>query len=113
MEADAHHEAMEVAQAEAERLRDEAAADRRLAREALYVADIRLADAARQTGDSMQLAQLLDRQLPGPGEDDVRGFEWFVLNRLCRVTLDPTEDRLRAGRLRRVLARRPPHRRSR
>jgi len=54
-------------------------------REALYIADIRLADAARQVGDSMQLTQLLDRQVPGRGEEDVRGFEWFVLDRTGRV----------------------------
>jgi len=63
----------------------EAHAQQRRAREALYVADIRLADAARQAGDSMQLAQLLERQVPAPGENDVRGFEWFVLDRTGRV----------------------------
>jgi len=92
VEADAHHHAMECAQAEAEQLQAEAeqlqaeaATDHRRAREALYVADIRLADVAHQAGDTMQLGQLLDRQVPGLGEEDVRGFEWFVLDRTGRV----------------------------
>ena len=90
LEADAHHRAMEVAQAHAERLQADAAADHRRAREALYVAEMRLADSARQMGDSIQSTQLLDRQVPVPGEDDMRGFEWFVLDRMRRDNSDPT-----------------------
>ena len=91
IEADAHHAAMEVAQAQAEHLQTDAAADHRRAREALYVPDLRLADITRQTGDSLQFAQLLDRQIPGPGEADVRGFEWFVLDRMRRDGSTPLE----------------------
>jgi hypothetical protein len=97
LEAEARQQEAAAAQATAQRFqqetvraRSEALAQGQQARQSLYVGDIRLADTARQSGDSMQLAYLLDRQVPKPEEDDVRGFEWFVLDRL---------DRLRPARL--------------
>src|SRR5262249_7848382 len=42
----------------------------------LYVADIRLAKEAWDSGDLPRLAELLDRHRPADGEPDRRGFEW-------------------------------------
>jgi tRNA A-37 threonylcarbamoyl transferase component Bud32 len=89
IEADAHHREAEAAQdaagrlqREAEQARAEALTLRRQARESLYVSDIRLASAAWQTGNPIQMTELLDRHRPREDGVDVRGFEWFFLKRL-------------------------------
>jgi eukaryotic-like serine/threonine-protein kinase len=55
-----------------------------LAREArlgdlLYVADMRLAKEAWDSGDLLHLAEMLERHRPTDGEIDRRGFEWYWL----------------------------------
>jgi hypothetical protein len=63
----------------------------RLARRHLYAAEITLAQKAWETGDTARLVGLLDAHRPGPGVEDLRGFEWYYLWRLChrnRATLD-------------------------
>jgi eukaryotic-like serine/threonine-protein kinase len=63
---------------------------RALARRIRYAADVQLARAAWETDRVARLRELLDKYLPRPGEEDVRGFEWFHLWRLChgeRLTL--------------------------
>jgi WD40 repeat protein/serine/threonine protein kinase len=62
----------------------------RLARRHLYAAHMANAQRAWETGDTARLIELLDAQLPGPGQEDLRGFEWHYLWRLChrnRATL--------------------------
>jgi WD40 repeat protein/tRNA A-37 threonylcarbamoyl transferase component Bud32 len=50
----------------------------------LYAADMKLANQAWRDGDLRLLRQQLTRHLPGPGQEDLRGFEWHYLWRLCQ-----------------------------
>ncbi|MEX2141999.1 MAG: protein kinase [Pirellulales bacterium] len=60
-------------------------------RHRLYASDIRLAWRAWENADLAQTLALLERQAPPTsGQDDLRGFEWHYLWRLChseRLTL--------------------------
>lgn len=51
----------------------------------LYVADLAQADRLLRGHEVARARRLLDRYLPHPGEPDLRGFEWRLLDRLCRV----------------------------
>jgi eukaryotic-like serine/threonine-protein kinase len=57
----------------------------------LYAAHMNLAQQASESGDIAQALDLLERQRPGPDREDLRGFEWYYLWRLCyrghRLTL--------------------------
>jgi WD40 repeat protein/tRNA A-37 threonylcarbamoyl transferase component Bud32 len=44
-----------------------------------------LARLAYETGDITRVFELLDQQRPGPGESDLRCFEWYVLQRACHA----------------------------
>jgi len=55
------------------------------ARRMAYASDILLASRAWRDGDLRQFAALLDQQVPGPGEPDLRGFEWYYLRQLPRA----------------------------
>lgn len=68
-------------EAEAAAHRAEAIEQRRRARESAYAAAIYRAERAWQAGDSTEFSRLLDEQLPRADEPDVRGFEWFLLDR--------------------------------
>jgi eukaryotic-like serine/threonine-protein kinase len=65
----------------ADRKSDEATASARAARRSLYLAEIQLAERAWRQGLFGQLHELLDRQIPGPGQEDLRGLEWYYLRR--------------------------------
>lgn len=54
--------------------------------ELLYASDMRLAQDSFDKGRSGAARQLLDRHLPGPGQPDRRGFEWYYLD--CRIRPD-------------------------
>jgi WD40 repeat protein/serine/threonine protein kinase len=77
----------DVAQLERTRAEEIAA----VLRHRLYASDIRLAWRAWENADLAQSLELLRRQAPtAPGQDDLRGFEWHYLWRLCdsaRMTL--------------------------
>jgi WD40 repeat protein len=80
----------DLARGRAERNEKDAAANARLAddraaetRLNLYDADLQLAQAAWETGNLRRVFALLDQYRPQPGEDDLRGFEWSCLQRLC------------------------------
>jgi WD40 repeat protein/serine/threonine protein kinase len=53
-------------------------------RRELYVSDMNLAVRAWEVGDLHVVLEKLRRHVPGPGEKDLRGFEWYYLWRLCR-----------------------------
>jgi WD40 repeat protein len=38
-------------------------------------------------GRVARILELLDGERPDPGESDLRGFEWFYLDRLCHSDL--------------------------
>ncbi|HKB03901.1 MAG TPA: protein kinase [Gemmataceae bacterium] len=64
---------------EAGRARDEALAARRH----LYDAHMNLAQAAWRAADVARVLELLNDHRPGPGQEDLRGFEWYYLWRLA------------------------------
>jgi WD40 repeat protein/Flp pilus assembly protein TadD len=50
----------------------------------VYAARIQVAQQAWESGDTARVLELLDSLRPGPGEEDLRGFEWHYLRQLCR-----------------------------
>src|SRR5262249_1503311 len=71
-----HGHVLGEAPADSDRLRQEGPAREARLRDFLYVADLRLAKEAWDSGDLPRLAELLDRHRPADGEPDRRGFEW-------------------------------------
>jgi WD40 repeat protein len=67
----------------ADELRREAEATRRR----LYAVEMGRAYDARENAQIELARQILDRQRPRPGEDDLRGFEWGYLWTLCNREL--------------------------
>lgn len=51
---------------------------------ALYTADISRAMSALKAGDSRNVTLLLERHIPNPGQQDLRGFEWWYLRAQSR-----------------------------
>jgi WD40 repeat protein/tRNA A-37 threonylcarbamoyl transferase component Bud32 len=74
-----HAHTLGEALADSDRLRHEGLAREAHLRDLVYVADMRLAKEAWDSGDLHHLAELLDRQRPADGEPDRRGFEWHWL----------------------------------
>ncbi len=54
-----------------------------LVRRHLYVAQMSLAQNAWRDAEIARLLDLLNEQRPKPGQEDLRGFEWHYLWRLC------------------------------
>jgi WD40 repeat protein len=48
-----------------------------------YAADISLAQRYWEKANVGRMIELLERQRPAPGQEDLRGFEWYYLWRLC------------------------------
>jgi WD40 repeat protein len=60
----------------------------RIARRNLYVADMNLAQAHWENANVSRVEELLDLyRRVGPGEEDLRGWEWFYQDRLCQAYL--------------------------
>jgi WD40 repeat protein/tRNA A-37 threonylcarbamoyl transferase component Bud32 len=77
------------ARAEAEGLRKLTEQKESEVRRLLYAADMQHADEALRAKQSGLALQLLERYQPRPGEEDLRGFEWYYLLRLCRAAQPP------------------------
>jgi WD40 repeat protein/serine/threonine protein kinase len=60
------------------------------ARHQAYAADLALAQQAWDLGQVGRVLQLLERQWPQADEEDLRGFEWYYLWRLCHRGLERT-----------------------
>ena len=67
--------------AEAHRQQAEHAAEAN--RRLLYVANVKLADQAWQNADIQRMLELLDRDIPGADQKDLREFAWYYLRRLA------------------------------
>jgi tRNA A-37 threonylcarbamoyl transferase component Bud32 len=65
----------------------QARAEEELARRHLYVAKMRLAQGAWHDAQIPRLLELLAETEPRPGQEDLRGFEWHYLDRLCHADL--------------------------
>jgi WD40 repeat protein/serine/threonine protein kinase len=77
--AERERDAAQFAHQQADLATREADRSRRL----LYASDMNLALHAWEVGDNGQARALLERQWPQAGQDDLRGFEWRYLWRLC------------------------------
>ncbi len=64
---------------EAERNRGLAQEAERRHRRLLYFSDMNSAQHAWRAGDARRVERLLARHVPAPGDEDLRGFEWFSL----------------------------------
>jgi len=53
-----------------------------------YASDMALAFGAWKSGQARDVQAILDRQRPAPGQLDVRGVEWHLLNRLTNLEND-------------------------
>jgi WD40 repeat protein/tRNA A-37 threonylcarbamoyl transferase component Bud32 len=58
-------------------------------RRQLYVGHIHLAHRAWEMADPDRALDLLNLYLPEPGQEDLRGFEWHHLRRLCQARAQP------------------------
>lgn len=58
----------------------------------LYAAEMNLALDDWQAGNVSRVFELLDRQIPPPGQTDLRKFEWNHLRRMCQYALRKTLD---------------------
>jgi WD40 repeat protein/serine/threonine protein kinase len=56
-------------------------------RRLLYAAHMNLAMQAWEMNDIGRVEELVDSHIPKPGEEDMRGFEWYYLWRLCHRDL--------------------------
>jgi WD40 repeat protein/tetratricopeptide (TPR) repeat protein/serine/threonine protein kinase len=61
----------------------EAEEQEHIARWNIYTAHLNLADQAYRRGDVGLALELLEGQRPGSAREDLRGFEWYYLWRLC------------------------------
>ncbi len=73
------------AKRQAEERGDTLAALNATLRRAKYIADMNLAQHAWEANNLVRTHQLLDQYRPGPDETDLRGFEWYYLNRLLHA----------------------------
>jgi hypothetical protein len=64
-----------------------AESQRDAAQDRLYVSNMRLAQAAWETGDVERARELLEQHRPAEGQRDLRGWEWYYLQGLCHGTL--------------------------
>jgi WD40 repeat protein len=68
---------------QAEQLRGTAEERARQIGRLLYASHLNEAFRAWEKGDLTRVEQLLDQHRPSPGQEDLRGFEWFYLWRQC------------------------------
>jgi WD40 repeat protein/predicted Ser/Thr protein kinase len=87
-----YNERLQAALVEASRQRTQAQTQRwramqseQIARRYWYAADLNWAQRNRERGELGAARALLDRQRPGPFQEDLRGFEWSYIQRLCRA----------------------------
>ena len=66
---------------------DRALAERERSEHRLYVAEFGRAYLKWKDGQIGEVRQILDSLVPGDGREDLRGFEWHYLRRLCELDL--------------------------
>ena len=87
LEAETQRKGAKEQEKEALIARDEATRQRDTARRAAYVAHMNLAQREWDDTHVARVLDLLEGERPREGETDLRGFEWFYLNRLCHSNL--------------------------
>ena len=82
--AEANEQRAVAAQANETKLREQAEAEELAARKRAYVSDINLVQQSLANNNLGRAVNLLNRQLPRPGQKDLRGWEWRYLWQQCR-----------------------------
>jgi serine/threonine protein kinase/WD40 repeat protein len=82
--AEANQQQAVAAQANEAKLREQAEAEELAARQRAYVSDINLVQQSLANNNLGRAVNLLNRQRPGPGQKDLRGWEWRYLWQQCR-----------------------------
>jgi WD40 repeat protein/serine/threonine protein kinase len=72
-----------VHRVDAEHARTRAELQESLARQRAYASDMALAQQALRLNNIARAAAIIERQIPPPGKEDLRGFEWRYLWKLC------------------------------
>jgi hypothetical protein len=72
---------------DAQRQRDEVRALNDRLQRTLYAAHMNLAQQAWEANNIGRVRELLEQYRPKAGENDLRDFEWYYLNRLCHAEL--------------------------
>ena len=85
--ADARADEARTAQTRAEANARLAQQQKELARRNLYAAEMKLAQNAYADAHIGRVLELLERQRPQVGDEDIRGFEWNYMLGLCRTDL--------------------------
>ena len=83
-QAEANEQKAEQAQANEAQLRVRAEAQERAARQRAYASDINLAQQALALNNFGRAQELLNRQRPQSGQQDLRGWEWRYLWKQCQ-----------------------------
>lgn len=81
--------------ARADLARDHARQETETSRRLLYTAGVRVAYETLKANNVVQTIEALNRQVPGPGEEDLREFAWYYLRDQCEpetLTLVGHED---------------------
>ncbi len=84
---EAEREAAQRERNSAQKERNDAVAAREELRRTLYVSNLGLLQNAWESSNMARVAELLDATRPGPGEKDLRGFEWRYWDRLSNAHL--------------------------
>lgn len=86
-ELDRARKAADKSREEADRLRGAAEDAKRLLARHRYGSDLAIAGRAWREGDVGRMLEMLERQTPREGDEDLRGFEWYYLRALERHDL--------------------------
>jgi WD40 repeat protein/serine/threonine protein kinase len=78
---------------EVQALNDKLAAKEQQLQRTLYAAHMNVAQHAWEEGNIQRVQELLEEHRPKAGESDLRGFEWFYLDRLCHAEILSIKDR--------------------
>jgi hypothetical protein len=90
--ADRQRAAAEASEQKATAEKGRADREAQQARRLLYLAEMQLAERAYGEAAMDLVRDLLERQQPGPGQEDLRGFEWYYLWRLSHLELLVLQD---------------------
>jgi serine/threonine protein kinase/type II secretory pathway pseudopilin PulG len=85
--AEQERQAADMARQQADLLRTKAEDQANQIGRQLYASDMNVAFQAWEKGDPIRVEQLLEEHRPKTGQEDLRGFEWFHLWRLCHSDL--------------------------
>ncbi len=82
------NEQLKLLNQQASEMRDRAERSKLRARQLAYASDIRLAEKCWREGDSANVRDILARYAPGTGQSDIRGIEWYCLERAIEPKAD-------------------------